>query len=90
MSEWQPIETIPKDGKRYIVTDGNEVDIARSLLDEKIHTYTYSIKPTQWMALPSPPNEEQEGEYIGDPTIKRAMKLRLEYNTRMSKILFNE
>lgn len=34
MSEWRPIETAPKDGRRFIAWDGHEVWMAKWFEDE--------------------------------------------------------
>jgi len=59
MSEWRNIknESIPKNNRRYLISDGKEVDFARVSPDGSIYTYTYSVKPTHWMPLPEAPKE---------------------------------
>ena len=70
MSEWQPIETAPKDGSRILVFN-RKVYIA-SWSEEAQHGefecapgwqvfcpddywYAFCVNPTHWMPLPEPP-----------------------------------
>lgn len=64
MTEWQPIETAPKDGTEIIVLMGAK-DIrlgwyfapsstTRGWLDQS----SKKIRPTHWMPLPDPPKSE--------------------------------
>ena len=70
MSEWQPIETAPKDGK-YILAVRNAVGhravtvivfdevlgwVGRTVEDEK---KMVKYQPTHWMPLPEPPEATQ-------------------------------
>ena len=71
MSEWQQIETAPKDGKSVLVydyflqhKDGRHVVVARFTEEKGWHVsatvvgglYVGLTNPTHWMPLPEPPN----------------------------------
>lgn len=73
MSEWQPIETAPKDGTRILATgDGttvvtlwgkaNHVPLySWLLLDVPYDPEDYDFwKPTHWQPLPPPPTEQEK------------------------------
>ena len=64
MTDWQPIETAPKDGTEIILTAQNsegtwKVDVgcfsAGILWD-----WGWRFRPTHWMPLPPPPKKENE------------------------------
>ena len=65
MSEWQPIETAPKDGTKIIVFDHYDgVVIARWRMRWPESGYEWieatgeeyeNYRPTHWMPLPEPP-----------------------------------
>lgn len=59
MSEWQPIETAPRDGTRVIVfvpvLDDGDV-LGKSLVFEACYRpWGWGCEPTHWMPLPDPP-----------------------------------
>lgn len=71
MSEWQPIETAPKDGTQVLITDGTGLCAVASWEDYAAELYdgvgwrdagdmgwggTVYHAPTHWMPLPSPPS----------------------------------
>lgn len=74
MSEWQPIETAPKDGTRIMLGDrfgawiGQYREIYQSgfkpdnpwqsMMLNHDHMKYKVLKPTHWMPLPPPPKEE--------------------------------
>lgn len=61
MTQWQPIETAPRDGEWLLVFDPIEgVTLAIFAPSEGIFRSPYvevdfELKPTHWMPLPSPP-----------------------------------
>ena len=67
MSEWQPIDTAPKDGTPFIGAiqwDADEWEILRMVWSESTANFidaTYAPfaesqeQPTHWMPLPAPP-----------------------------------
>ena len=67
MSEWQPIETAPKDGTDILVMTGETMHVVRwinihggfdywAVDDNKHGPFTLRGKaPTHWMPLPEPP-----------------------------------
>lgn len=72
MSEWQPIETAPRDGTAILVTDGQTQRVAWTQHPAEhgnVAAWTYYItrsgayvvimNPTHWMPLPSPPEVER-------------------------------
>lgn len=60
MTEWQPIETAPRDGKLIVVYTEGIVDIA--FYGAREHWVTFAFNrgksPTHWIPLPEPPEEE--------------------------------
>lgn len=73
MSEWQPIETAPKDGTMVLIWRKLEKGIggdfpAHAAVDEWRGNSWYRTRPgqqpTHWMPLPSPPTHQTsiEGE----------------------------
>ncbi len=64
MTNWEPIKTAPNSeitDKYYLVVVGNEVTIGwnASGVWHEINVHDYSIPPTHWMPLPTPPSKEQ-------------------------------
>ena len=62
MSEWQPIETAPKDGTPILTAyydDGKNYRVAPSWWNKHLPCwYGYGrIQPSYWMPLPAPPKE---------------------------------
>ncbi len=64
MSEWQPIETAPRDGTRVLVyepghpsyeDDAGFIDLAYHLYGEVWASVNGGSEPTHWMPLPDPP-----------------------------------
>jgi hypothetical protein len=74
MTQWQPIETAPKDGTEFLVSNGSSIGFASYWGDGKIHSHFASTKqsffgdgscvllrdPTHWMPLPQPPKEQDK------------------------------
>lgn len=61
MSEWQPIETAPKDGRVVLVFDDAFEEPIFSLhtfesVISDFGQFSNSYDPTHWMPLPDPPN----------------------------------
>ena len=63
MSDWQPIETAPRDGSQFLAWDGvcienikwrNGMWQTSWAHDEK---YSMNGAPTHWMPLPQPPED---------------------------------
>lgn len=68
MSEWQTMETAPRDGTRFLASNGQEVFIARrhdpgGAARNPKHHYetwvgdtgsTFCVHPTHWKPLPEP------------------------------------
>jgi transcription elongation factor Elf1 len=60
-SSWQPIETAPKDGAKFLAWDGEELLVAwryegRWIYDQEMESpYLTHWGPTHWQPLPSPP-----------------------------------
>lgn len=63
MSEWQPIETAPKDGTHVIVAKGKRVFVAwfDDLEDQWLDSINHNgyedspVEPTLWTPWPAPP-----------------------------------
>lgn len=58
--EWQPIETVPTDGREVIVYDENfEIPVFAILVYPntvaEFGKFSNSYDPTHWMPLPPPP-----------------------------------
>jgi len=76
MTEWQPIETAPKDGTHILVVSETGISVCKyscgnwnGLIDgdticyqEEQDDWYYDVyKPTHWMPLPEPPQQETKG-----------------------------
>jgi hypothetical protein len=57
MSEWQPIETAPRDGQRVLMLTAKHYVITGFFSNGwwLSHPGVYQIHPTHWMPLPEPP-----------------------------------
>lgn len=66
MTAWQPIETAPKDGRRFLAVVDDCVRIAMWTKTSHVPLYGFCLvdqgaedcdlcKPTHWMPLPPPP-----------------------------------
>lgn len=64
MTEWQPIDTAPKDGEWLLVYgfwypkgDYSGITLGAYLPDEEMWTFEGDLmdRPTHWMPLPAPP-----------------------------------
>lgn len=60
-SEWQPIETAPKDGIDILVSNGERTSVA--YYDRRWWIVSWTVEflnfdPTNWMPLPLPPGDE--------------------------------
>jgi hypothetical protein len=66
MSEWQPIETAPRDGTKILVSRKPEPGFERHIVGIdmfKEGTWWLSRKcmqPSHWMPLPAPPESSHE------------------------------
>lgn len=63
MSEWQPIETAPKDGTYLLTSDGKWREVCKFVdgfwcSDLEGESYSYVLEPTHWQPLPEPPPED--------------------------------
>lgn len=55
MSEWQPIETAPRDGAEVLTWNGTSRRIAAYAWDDRWQSEGLpSFVPTHWMPLPEP------------------------------------
>ena len=59
LTEWQPIETAPKDGTRLILSDGKFV--GAGVWVGRYFAWGVSPEPTHWMPLPAAPQEPTHG-----------------------------
>jgi len=64
-SEWNPIESAPKDGKLVILSDGESVKEGK-WWDDYGGMWSTDFEPTHWQHKPSPPDPPKGGE--GDAT----------------------
>jgi hypothetical protein len=76
MNEWQPIETAPKDGTRFLAffpLEKNDEYYAQIVIIRWSYykrwesaeyggelDYEFDSQPTHWMPLPNPPKQEKE------------------------------
>lgn len=68
MSEWQPIETAPKDGTRFLAAEEWDIREGWLFVVAKVRNGKFvvawdncdEIDPTHWMPLPAPPVVEGE------------------------------
>lgn len=66
-TQWQPIETAPKDGKTHILAYEEGGDIYRAAWDAESECWssycgqyvTVTPEPTHWQPLPQPPQQEK-------------------------------
>ncbi len=65
MSDWQPIETAPKDGTAILVWDGVSVRVVTYMHDDEHGEAVWFpdgmpfVRASHWMPLPAPPGGEQ-------------------------------
>lgn len=64
MSQWQPIETAPKDGSYVILTNGEDVTAGwwrgrGSGWNTGYEALDFTGEPTHWMSMPDPPEKTQ-------------------------------
>lgn len=79
MSDWQPMETAPKDGSYVLIFDGEDVVMARWLKskinerwsDDWYDDKDYNADAIFWMPLPEPPKLEN-----GEKTLTELKELR--------------
>ena len=74
MTDWQPIETAPKDGRMIMVSNGIAFGPAVKISDGSFHAWNNffqrhdgkfwsgpnNIAATHWMPLPTPPAETDD------------------------------
>lgn len=60
-TEWQPIETAPKDGTHVLAYDGSNMTTVKwdrdywALIEQGYYAEDNEWWPTHWMPLPKPP-----------------------------------
>ena len=64
--EWRPIESAPKTGEKFLITNGKFALLAWHdgegwvvLEDKSVVSITPFSKPTHWMPLPTPPSVKE-------------------------------
>ena len=61
MTQWQPIATAPKDGTRFLFTNGEHVGVGRYVNGKAFAADSwggvFNTVPSHWMPLPPPPTE---------------------------------
>lgn len=59
MIEWQPIETAPKDGARFLFTNGRVISVGFYIQGQHFAADSWqgerNTVATHWMPLPEPP-----------------------------------
>lgn len=55
MTQWEPIETAPKDGTRILLWAGDATIGEFGANDEWMISLDAAVMPTHWMKLPEPP-----------------------------------
>jgi hypothetical protein len=63
MSEWQPIETAPKDGTKILTASGRDLSVREWGENEDGDSVWLprirGVFPTHWMPLPTPPDSTE-------------------------------
>jgi hypothetical protein len=65
MSQWQPIDTAPKDGTKILIYDGVWITVSRWLNDDWVVSWNNENLcqggdfVLHWMPLPAPPQETE-------------------------------
>lgn len=69
MSEWQPIDSAPKESGKYLFCFGDSngqfikvVELGFTVDDNWYLIGYHSKDPTHWMPLPEPPIEKEEND----------------------------
>jgi hypothetical protein len=70
MTEWQPIETAPKDGTEVLLFYETDMAVGLFHFRRKLWVLGYPIEiedgdiifPTHWMPLPEPPAQEKAND----------------------------
>lgn len=56
MSEWQPIETAPKDGTWFLAYEADVPMYTAHWDEDGWYDLEWKCRPTHWMPLPEPPS----------------------------------